>query len=195
MKTTFLVAHLGAVLLAALALWSMRHELSEKAANRFEWMLPPMLAVVVAAVLLIVSPGKRFELWTLAIAAGLVIGLVAGMVLRVVKDFAQNLVRVRAEFERVRQQQQIYAVARNRQIAKFGAQLDCACGCDPVFVRDAACAQEIMLGQPKLQRVEPEHVGDGFIDVALLALDQIAPERRVEPIDRRLRRGLECHWH
>src|SRR5882724_2231738 len=94
MKTTFLVAHLGAVLLAALALWSMRHELSEKAANRFEWMLPPMLAIVVAAVLLIVSPGKRFELWTLAIAAGLVIGLVAGMVLRVVKDFAQNLVRV-----------------------------------------------------------------------------------------------------
>ena len=62
MNTILLVAHLAAVLLAALALWSMRHELSEKAANRVEWMLPPALAVAAAAVLLVVSPGKRFEL-------------------------------------------------------------------------------------------------------------------------------------
>jgi len=94
MKIILLVAHLAAVLLAALALWSMRHELTQKPVTRLELALPPALATVVAAVLLIVSPGKRFELWTLAIAAGLVIGLVAGMVLKVVKDFAQKLVRV-----------------------------------------------------------------------------------------------------
>jgi hypothetical protein len=42
-----------------------------KGCHRFEWVLPPALAVVPAAVLLIVSPGKRFELWAIAIAAGL----------------------------------------------------------------------------------------------------------------------------
>jgi len=93
-KTVFLLSHLSAVLLAALALWSMRHELTERAATRLEWALPPVLAVVVAAVLLIVSPGKRFELWTVGIVAGLAIGLVMGTALEAIKDFARGLVRV-----------------------------------------------------------------------------------------------------
>lgn len=99
MKTLFLVADLAAVFLAALALWSMRHELAEKAANRLEWALPPALGVVVAALLLTVSPGKRFELWAIAIAAGLVIGLAAGIMLRAIKDFALELVRVRRTWD------------------------------------------------------------------------------------------------
>lgn len=93
MKTVFLLAHLTAVLLAALALWSMRHELSERAATRLQWVIPPALSVVVAAILLIVSPGKRFELWTLGIVVGLAIGLVMGTTLVVIKDFARELVR------------------------------------------------------------------------------------------------------
>jgi hypothetical protein len=99
MKTAFFAAHLGVVLLAALALWSMRHELSQKAATRLDWALPPALAVVVAAVLLIVSPGKRFELWVIAIVAGLGIGLAVGVILKPVKDFALELVRVQRTWD------------------------------------------------------------------------------------------------
>jgi hypothetical protein len=47
-----------------------------------------------AALLLLVSPGQRFQLWAVAIAIGLAIGLVVGMVLKAEKDFALNLVRV-----------------------------------------------------------------------------------------------------
>jgi len=89
-----LFLHLGAMLLAVLALWSLRHEFNERPATRLELALPPVLAIVVAAVLLIVSPGKRFELWILAIVMGLGIGLTVGMNLKVVKDFAQKLVRM-----------------------------------------------------------------------------------------------------
>jgi hypothetical protein len=94
MTTILFVAHLAAVLLAAIALWSMRHEYTERATTRFDWALPVVLAVIVAAVLLIVSPGKRFELWLVCIGAGFAIGLAVGMVLKGEKDFASNLVRV-----------------------------------------------------------------------------------------------------
>ena len=90
--------HLAAVLLAA-SLWSMRHELSETAAGRFEWLLPPALAVVTATVLLIVSPGKRFELWVIAIAVGFAIGLGAGMVPTAIKDFSLELVRIKRTWD------------------------------------------------------------------------------------------------
>ena len=89
-----LVAHLAAVLVAVLTLWSMRHEYNERATPSFRWAIPPALAVVVAAILLIVSPGKRFELWTLGIAAGFAIGLVMGMTPRAIKDHVRGLVRI-----------------------------------------------------------------------------------------------------
>jgi hypothetical protein len=101
MKNVLLVSHLTVVLLAALALWSMRHELTEKATTRLGWALPPALAVVVAAVLLFVSPGKRFELWTVGIVAGLAIGLVVGMTLTAIKDFRLKLVRVHRTWDGV----------------------------------------------------------------------------------------------
>jgi hypothetical protein len=88
------ILHISAVLLAALALWSMRHEFTENAVARREWAFGPVLAVVVAAVLLIVSPGKRFELWAAAIVVGLGLGAGAGMMLKVNQDFGQLLVRV-----------------------------------------------------------------------------------------------------
>jgi hypothetical protein len=99
MQTIFLVAHLAAVLLAAAALWSTRHELCEAAANRFEWLLSPVLAVATATVLLIVSPGKRFELWVIAIAVGFAIGLGAGMLPRAIKDFSLELVRIKPKWD------------------------------------------------------------------------------------------------
>lgn len=92
--SALLVLHLVAIVLAALALWSMRHELTETATPRLDWALAPALAVVVAAVLLIASPGKRFELWAAAIVVGLALGAGAGMLLKVNQDFGQLLLRV-----------------------------------------------------------------------------------------------------
>lgn len=94
MKGVLLLYHLAAVLLAVLALWSMRNEFTEKAANRLEWSLPPVLAVLAAAVLLIVSPGKRLELWAAAVVAGLALGTAAGAMLKVNQDFSRNLIRI-----------------------------------------------------------------------------------------------------
>ena len=93
--------HLLVVLLAALCLWSLRHELVERPASHLGWALPPALAIVVATVLLIVSPGKRFELWILAIVVGLALGLVAGVVLKAIKDFARRVVRVQRTWDGV----------------------------------------------------------------------------------------------
>ena len=94
MKSVFFLVHLSAVVLAALALWSMRHEAYEKAATRLEWALPAVLAVIVAAILLIVSPGKRFELWLAAIVIGLGLGAGAGALLKVNQDFGRLVIRV-----------------------------------------------------------------------------------------------------
>jgi hypothetical protein len=89
-----LASHLAAVVLAAVALWSMRHEITERATTPFNWLLSPVLAVAAAGVLLIVSPGRRPELWILCVGGGFAIGLVGGMVQRAIKDFARNLVLI-----------------------------------------------------------------------------------------------------
>jgi hypothetical protein len=89
-----LFSHLVAVLLAVLALWSLRHELSERAVTVFDRWVPALFAILAAAVLLIVSPGKRFELWLIAVGAGLLGGLAMGVTLQGAKDFGNNLVRV-----------------------------------------------------------------------------------------------------
>lgn len=86
--------HLVAVLLAGFAVWSMRHERSEKATGRGAWVLPVVLAIATAAILLIVSPGKRVEFWMVGIGVGLAIGLGAGTIVKVNMDFERKLVRV-----------------------------------------------------------------------------------------------------
>jgi hypothetical protein len=97
--TALFVLHVIALLLAALALWSMRHELSERATTLRDWMVPVMLSAASAGVLLLVSPGKRPELWILFIAAGLAVGAGAGIILTPIKDFARNLVLVRRTWD------------------------------------------------------------------------------------------------
>lgn len=89
-----LALHLAAVVLAAFALWSMRHEFTERATTRFNWALPVVLALGAAAVLLIASPGKRPELWVLCIGGGFAVGLGGGMAPRTIKDFSRHLVLV-----------------------------------------------------------------------------------------------------
>lgn len=94
MKSVLLLSHLAVVLLAALALWSLRHEFTERATTRLEWAYAPALAVIVAAALLIVSPGKRYELWVAAIIAGLVLGAAMALTLKINQDFGHRLIRV-----------------------------------------------------------------------------------------------------
>src|SRR5476651_1647798 len=94
MKSDLFLFHLAAVFLAALALWSIRHEFTERAATRMAWAVPPALAIVAAAILLIVSPGKRVEMWSAAIVIGLALGLGLGTILKVNQDYGLKLLRV-----------------------------------------------------------------------------------------------------
>ncbi len=91
---SLLYLHLLVVVLAVVCLWSMRHELVERPAGRLGWTVPAVLAIVVAAALLIVSPGKRFELWVVAIAVGLAVGVGAGVIVKATKDFERVVVKV-----------------------------------------------------------------------------------------------------
>jgi hypothetical protein len=94
MTSVLFISHLAAVLLAALALWTMRFEFGGKAATRLEWAAPAAFAVLAAVVLLIVSAGKRFELWAAVIFVGLLLGTGAGMLKKVNQDHGRQLIRV-----------------------------------------------------------------------------------------------------
>lgn len=126
---SLLLLHVAAVVLSAIALWGMRHELTEKPATRLGWAMPPVLAMFVAVILLYVSPGKRWELWTVAILIGLAMGLGAGVILKVDKDFERKLVRVDRAWDGVAAATVLFllALARlvtsdmmTRQSGKFG---------------------------------------------------------------------------
>lgn len=88
-----ILLHVVAMVLGAAALWSTRHEISERARTRLGWTVAPAFAVATAGLLLIVSPGKRPELWAIAIALGFAGGLAGGAIMRGERDFAQKLVR------------------------------------------------------------------------------------------------------
>ena len=81
-------------MLAALALWTIRFEFGGKAATRLEWAAPAAFAVLAALVLLVVSAGKRFELWAAVIIVGLLLGTGAGMLKKVNQDHGRQLIRV-----------------------------------------------------------------------------------------------------
>ena len=99
--------------------------------------------------------------------------------------FAQDLVRIGAEFEHVRQHQQIDAVAGKRQVGKFGAQINIAVRRDATVHGNTVGAQKIVFGQAELQRIEAEHIGDRVVDVFKLAREHVTAERRSEPLGRR----------
>lgn len=94
MTSVVVLAQFAAVLLAAFALWSIRHEVLATATTYPAWAVAPALAIVVAAVLLVVSPGKRVELWLAAIVLGLAAGAFAGWLLKINRDAGQSLIRV-----------------------------------------------------------------------------------------------------
>lgn len=119
MKIAILLAQLAAVVLAALALWSIRHELNERATTRAAWAVTPMLAIVVAAVLLLVSPGKRYELWVAAIVGGLLIGAFAAMFLKINQDIGQRLVRVHRAWDGAGAAALLLALALARVVTSY----------------------------------------------------------------------------
>lgn len=96
---SILYLHVLVVLLAALCLWSLRHELVERPASGVGFTVPPALAILVAAALLIVSPGKRVELWVIAIILGFAAGLGMGVILTAVKDYERRVVKVQRTFD------------------------------------------------------------------------------------------------
>lgn len=89
-----LLAQLVAVLLAVLALWSIRHEIAGSAQPLLSWAVPPALAFAVMLLLLLVSPGKRYELWLAAFLVGLAPGAFAGWLLKLNRDTGKQLMRV-----------------------------------------------------------------------------------------------------
>ena len=91
---SLLYLHLLLIVLALICLWSIRHELVERPVSGRGWAVPPLIAIIVAAELLIVSPGKRIELWVIAIVVGLAIGLGMGVILGAVKDYERRVVKV-----------------------------------------------------------------------------------------------------
>jgi hypothetical protein len=126
---SFIYLHCFVIVLAIVCLWSLRRELVERPASFAGWMMPPLLAVFVAAVLLIVSPGKRFELWAIAIVVGLAAGTGAGMMLKATKDYERVVVKIQTTWDGVGVAALllILAVARlitsdlmNRSSGKFG---------------------------------------------------------------------------
>jgi hypothetical protein len=91
--------HLLVVVMAVICLWSLRHELVERPVSGLGFAWPAVLAILVAAALLIVSPGKRFELWVIAIVLGLFIGLGMGVILTAVKDYERRVVKVQRTWD------------------------------------------------------------------------------------------------
>ena len=85
------ILYLVAVLLAGLALWTIRFEFGGKAATRLEWVAPAAFAVLTAVVLLAVSTGKRFELWAAVIVVGVLAGATAGALLALVRFVTSSL--------------------------------------------------------------------------------------------------------
>jgi len=88
------ILHLLAIATAVACVWSLRYELNKRPTRRMGFALPPILAIVTALLLMGVSAGKRLDFWALTLGAGLVIGLGAGLMLKVDKDFERSLVRV-----------------------------------------------------------------------------------------------------
>ena len=104
---------------------------------------------------------------------------------------AQDLVRVLAELEHVRQHDEVHALRRERQMARIGGDAAAGLGARAEAVRDAAGAEEVDRRQTDLRRVEAEDVFHGAVELGALPLEDIGALRRLVPRGERrlLRRG------
>src|SRR5665811_1226692 len=94
---------------------------------------------------------------------------------------AQYLVRIFGEFENMRQQHQIQAVAVERQLRANQAHGVPRVISGAEAQRHPVAAQKIMLRQPQLQRVVAEYIAHRPVEIGLLARQHIAALRSGKP--------------
>ena len=98
---------------------------------------------------------------------------------------AQHQVGVVGELERVLHHDEVDRVLAERKRVRVGEELGRGIVVERPPRRDPALRERRLLGQPDLERVATEDVGDGLVEVRLLALGEVAPERRREPLGER----------
>src|SRR5262249_35200390 len=91
------------------------------------------------------------------------------------RHLAQHLVRIVAELQDVRQQDQIGAVGEDRKLGGFGSEAYRAMLADATTERHAGCTQEGEAAEPELESVETEDVDDLGGEVGLLGGQEILP--------------------
>ena len=89
-------------------------------------------------------------------------------------DLAQELMRLVGELERMGQHDEINAVLGEWQPVWIGQHLRGVLEIDGEASRDSGAKQERAFGQPDLQRVEAEDVGERGIEVSLLTRAAVA---------------------
>ncbi len=90
--------------------------------------------------------------------------------------FAQHLMRIGVEFERMRHHHEIDAVGGKGQIMQIGAHLREAVVATVVATQaqgHAVGAQKIMIGQGQLHRIEAEYIGDQRVVLPLFPVEHI----------------------
>ena len=99
------------------------------------------------------------------------------------RHLPHHLVRVVAELQHVRQQDQVRA-----QLLWIGSWVASPrmrtgpCVSHPAAKRDAVGAQKVEAGEPELKGIEAEDVHHFRVEVGLLGSQQIASQRRLEPV-------------
>ena len=93
--------------------------------------------------------------------------------------------RIVGELEAVRHDDQVERVLRERQEVRVGNERGRGVIIERPARHDAALRQKRTLRKPDLQRMEPEDVGDGTVEVRLFARKQIAAKRGREPLGER----------
>jgi hypothetical protein len=96
-----------------------------------------------------------------------------------------RLVRFGRELEGVRQHDQVERVLGKWQPMRVSPQLRGRIVVDAPSRGDPALRQQSVLGQPDLDGVVAEYVGHRAVEPRLLAGQQIAAERRGEPVGER----------
>src|SRR6266480_7239436 len=95
---------------------------------------------------------------------------------------AQDRVRLSAEFQHVRQGEQVDALRGERQLYRLGAQTAARIEPGADLERDTRLAQEVDARESELHRVVAEHVLDRCIELAALPGEDVAALGSLEPI-------------
>src|SRR6267143_1548062 len=95
---------------------------------------------------------------------------------------AQDCVRLSAEFQHVRQSQQVDALPGERQLHRLAAQAAARLEPGADFERDARLAQEVETRKAELHGVVAEHVLDRGVELSALPSENVVALGSLEPI-------------